>query len=147
MEHDEDWKPFLVVPGNPDARKVLYGTMAHSVSVVEAMKPEAEPVYGLPDKKKYPMPDRDHVLSAIRFFNYVDPSDEERLAKAILKRMRELNVTGVTVGEVNRFKKYYDRSTTLSHHGVDGMKWGVWNEETRQRYKGVKTKKHAKRNL
>ena len=22
----------------------------------------------------------------------------------------------------------------LSHHGIKGMKWGVWNEETKQRY-------------
>ena len=26
--------------------------------------------YGLPERKAYPMPDKKHVLSAIRFFNY-----------------------------------------------------------------------------
>ncbi len=26
-------------------------------------------------------------------------------------------------------------SAILSHHGTDGMKWGVWNTETREKYK------------
>lgn len=63
--------------------------------------------YGLPDKKKYPMPDRDHVLSAIKFFNYVSPADEKELAKNILARIREYGITDINVGESNRFKKYY----------------------------------------
>lgn len=63
--------------------------------------------YGLPDKKKYPMPDRDHVMSAIRFFNYVSPSDEKELARNILKRIREYGIKDINVGENNRFSKYY----------------------------------------
>ena len=65
--------------------------------------------YGLPDKKKYPMPDRDHVMSAIKFFNYVSPSDEKELAKNILKRIREYGITDINVGENNRFGKYYKK--------------------------------------
>ena len=67
--------------------------------------------YAVPEQRKYPMPDRAHVLSAIRFFNYVSPSDEEHLAKAILKRMRELGMKDVNVGEKNRFLKYYDKAS------------------------------------
>ena len=78
--------------------------LAHSISNVEAFKDEH---YGLPEKKKFPLPDRSHVMSAIRFFNYVDPSDEDRLARAILKRMRELGIDEVNVGDGNRFKKHY----------------------------------------
>lgn len=63
--------------------------------------------YGLPDKKKYPMPDRDHVMSAIRFFNYVSPSDEKELARNILNRIREYGIKDINVGENNRFSKYY----------------------------------------
>lgn len=54
------------------------------------------------------MPDKAHVLSAIKFFNYVSPRDEKKLANAILKRMKELGITEVNVGETNRFSKYYN---------------------------------------
>ena len=66
--------------------------------------------YGLPGKKKYPMPDRDHVMSAIKFFNYVSPSDEKELARNILKRIREYGITDINVGYNNRFGKYYKQS-------------------------------------
>ncbi len=69
---------------------------------------EQDMKYGLPDKKKYPMPDRDHVMSAIKFFNYVSPGDEKELARNILKRIREYGITGINIGENNRFKKYYE---------------------------------------
>ena len=110
--------------------------------------------YGLPELKKYPMPDREHVKSAIRFFNYVDPQHEKELADAIIRRIKEYHMTDISVGPDNRFGKYYqgDRlvhrayfgvdpynpDTTAEQHGVLGMKWGVWNEETRARYMGGK---------
>lgn len=65
--------------------------------------------YGLPDLKKYPMPDAEHVKSAIRFFNYVDRKNEKELAESILKRIKEYGIVlgeDITVGEDNRFKKY-----------------------------------------
>ena len=64
--------------------------------------------YGVPEQKKFPMPDADHVRSAIRFFNYVEPKYEEELAKAILQRMKEYGLTfdDFGVGDENRFKKY-----------------------------------------
>lgn len=71
--------------------------------------------YALPELRKFPLPDRSHVLSAIRFFNHVDPKNEQRLANAILKRMRELGMTDVNVGDGNRFRKYYDKETTMRH--------------------------------
>ena len=64
--------------------------------------------YAFPEQRKFPLPDRDHVLSAIKFFNYVEPRNERKLANAILKRMRELGMTEVNVGDANRFKKYYN---------------------------------------
>lgn len=87
--------------------------------------------YAFPEQRKFPLPDRDHVLSAIRFFNYVDPKDEEHLAKAILKRMRELGMEDVNVGKANRFLKYYEDATELKHYGVMGMKWGVRHDRER----------------
>lgn len=82
--------------------------------------------YGVPEQKKFPMPDADHVRSAIRFFNYVDPRYEKELASAILRRMKEygLSFDDFTVGEENRFSKYVPESA-LQHHGILGQKWGV----------------------
>lgn len=85
--------------------------------------------YGLPEKKKYPMPDRDHVMSAIKFFNYVSPSDEKELARNIVARIKEYGITGINVGEKNRFGKYYKPEQYLQHHGIQGQKWGVRNAE------------------
>lgn len=103
--------------------------------------------YGLPKLKKYPMPDKRHVRSAIRFFNYVSPANEKELAKAILKRMRKygMSFSDFTVGEENRFIKYvpkkylshnedqimysnndfryYKGGEYLAHYGKKGMKW------------------------
>lgn len=82
--------------------------------------------YGVPEQKKFPMPDADHVRSAIRFFNYVDPRYEKELASAILRRMKEygLSFDDFTVGEENRFSKYVPK-TVLQHHGIKGQRWGV----------------------
>ena len=65
--------------------------------------------YGIPSLKKFPMPDKRHVKSAIRFFNYVDPKHEKELATAILSRIKEFGLVlgeDITVGDDNRFKKY-----------------------------------------
>lgn len=82
--------------------------------------------YGIPEQKKFPMPDADHVRSAIRFFNYVAPKYEKQLAKAILDRMDEYGLTfdDFGVGDENRFKKYIPKDH-LEHHGILGQKWGV----------------------
>ena len=103
--------------------------------------------YGLPKLKKYPMPDKRHVKSAIRFFNYVSPAQEKELANAILKRMRKygMSFSDFIVGEENRFRKYvpekyithaegkhmysnndfryYKGGDYLAHYGKKGMKW------------------------
>lgn len=85
--------------------------------------------YGLPSLKKYPMPDAKHVRSAIKFFNYVDPKYEKELAVAIFNRMKEYDMSfdDFTVGDDNRFSKYIPRKDELSHHGIDGQKWGQRN--------------------
>lgn len=65
--------------------------------------------YGIPKLKKYPMPDADHVRSAVRFFNYVSPTYEEELAKNINARIAEYGIKDLQVGEGNRFLKYYKK--------------------------------------
>lgn len=61
--------------------------------------------YGLPKKKKYPMPDESHVRAAIRLFNHVDKEDEAELARNIKKKIKEYNMD-VDIGPSNRLSKY-----------------------------------------
>ncbi len=90
------------------------------------MREDSDLKYGIPEQKKFPMPDSKHVRSAIKFFNYADPAYEKQLAKAILKRMEEYGMSfdEFEVGDENRFKKYVP-SSELAHHGILGQKWGV----------------------
>lgn len=79
--------------------------------------------FGLPNTKQYPMPDAAHVRSAIKFFNYVKPSQEKELAHNIIKRMKELGVNDVEIGDKNRLSKYISNDDTIAHYGRLGMKW------------------------
>lgn len=63
-------------------------------------------VFGIPQERKYPMPDEKHTRSAIKLFNHVDPKYEEQLAKAIIKNMKKYNIDGSVVGPNNRLRKY-----------------------------------------
>lgn len=63
--------------------------------------------FGIPELKKFPMPDAEHVKLAIKFFNYVTPKYEEELASNINKYIKKYNVTDINVGKNNRFSKYY----------------------------------------
>ena len=87
-------------------KSVYYGCIRHSLDGIEMAKPDPHR-YGLPEVKKYPMPDADHVKSAIKFFNYVEPRYEKKLAMAIIRRMKEYGITDINVGPDNRFGKYY----------------------------------------
>ena len=88
-----------------------------------------EGLYGIPELKKYPMPDKKHVKSAIRFFNYVDPKYEKELADSILEKAKEFGLdleNDISVGDENRFGKYISEDH-LAHSGRKGQKWGVQN--------------------
>lgn len=62
--------------------------------------------FGLPSQRRYPMPDRAHVMAAIRMFNHVEPQYEKELAKNIIKKMKQYKIPPDTVGENNRLRKY-----------------------------------------
>lgn len=69
--------------------------------------------YGLPKKRKYPMPDKKHVRAAIRFFNYVNKEDEAELARNINKMAKKYGmVDEIKVGSDNRFSKYWKGEVT-----------------------------------
>ena len=79
------------------------------ITVEHSDMEDDEDLYGVPELKKFPMPDKRHVKSAIRFFNYVDPKHEKELAEAILEKAEEFGLdleNDISVGDENRFKKY-----------------------------------------
>lgn len=92
-----------------DGLEVTVAPVQHSdISEKETDKDDRVKKYGVPEQEKFPMPDADHVRSAIRFFNYVDKQYEKELAEAILKRMKEYGMSfeDFGVGEENRFRNY-----------------------------------------
>jgi len=95
-------------PSNTAAQvEKIQALMNESALTTEEKKKLKDSDYGLLKKKKYPMPDKEHVLSAIRFFNYVDSEDEKELADNINKKIKEYKIEDqVNVGKNNRFSKY-----------------------------------------
>lgn len=91
-----------------EMKKILMEDEKKEEVVEHADKEDDEKKFGVPEQKKFPLPDADHVKSAIRFFNYVDPKYEKELAEAILERMKEYNMSfdDFGVGDKNKFKKY-----------------------------------------
>ncbi len=66
--------------------------------------------FGVPNKRKYPIHNEEHVKIAIRMFNNCDPSEEEELAKNILKKIEAFGITDIKVSASNRFRPYYDEA-------------------------------------
>ena len=60
----------------------------------EEKKELPDSVFGLPERREYPMPDAAHVRAAEAYFRYCPDDLKPRLAKAILRRAAE---TGVDV--------------------------------------------------
>lgn len=64
--------------------------------------------FAIPEKRKYPIHDEEHVRLAITMFNKCDPDDEEQLAEAIIKRINKFGILNIKASASNRFRKYYD---------------------------------------
>ena len=77
-------------------------------SCVDEMKRSEldDDVFGIPEERKYPMPDKKHVYSAIKLFGHVEPKYEKELANNIKKRMKQYGISKDEVGEKNKLKKY-----------------------------------------
>ena len=79
----------------------------------EKLKYKDRKNFGLPKLKKYPMPDEEHVLLAIRFFNWCYKKygikAEKELAKNIKKYITKYQIKNINVGDNNRFSKYYKK--------------------------------------
>ena len=68
--------------------------------------------FGLPEKRKFPLNDYDHVVLAIKFFNRCDKKDQEELAKNILKAMRKYKIPTDKIGKNNKLRNYMNGSIT-----------------------------------
>ena len=90
--------------------KLAKGDKPFDESVVQeaarSKLPESE--FGVPSKRKFPLDSAQHVKSAIRFFNYVEPEDEVELAKRIKKKAKEFGVP-IRCGKKNRLSKYVSK--------------------------------------
>lgn len=49
-------------------------------------------IYGLPERREYPMPDAAHVRAAEAYFRYCPEDLKPKLARAIIERAREYGV-------------------------------------------------------
>lgn len=58
----------------------------------EERKELPDSVFGLPERREYPMPDAEHVRAAEAYFRDCPESLKPRLARAILARARQLGV-------------------------------------------------------
>ena len=58
----------------------------------EERKELPDSVYGLPQRREYPMPDAAHVRAAEAYFRYCPEDLKPQLAKAILARAQEYGV-------------------------------------------------------
>lgn len=68
-------------------------------------------VFGVPELRAYPMPDKGHVLTAIKMFNRLsDKSYEQELADNIIKMIKKYDMQSeVKVGKDNRFYSYWEK--------------------------------------
>ena len=103
------WMHTLVIRYNGKmihTESAIYSYMVEGKLSAKDRKKIADKDYGIPSKRKYPMPDESHVRSAIQMFNHVDSADEAELARNIKKKIKQYGMS-VDVGKENRFSKYY----------------------------------------
>ncbi|MDE5838207.1 MAG: hypothetical protein K2K52_01890 [Paramuribaculum sp.] len=58
----------------------------------EDKKELPDSVFGLPERREYPMPDAAHVRAAEAYFRYCPEDLKPKLARAILARAKEFGV-------------------------------------------------------
>lgn len=67
-------------------------TAMRDVLTHEERKVLPDSVYGLPERREYPMPDAAHVRAAEAYFRYCPEELKPRLARAILARAAQYGV-------------------------------------------------------
>ena len=75
----------------------------------EQLKALPDKMFGLPKERKWPLPDKEHVIKAIQFFHYCPKEKKPELAKNINRRAKELKMR-IKVQPSSAFYKYADKS-------------------------------------
>ena len=70
--------------------------------------------FGVSSKRKFPLDSEAHTRSAVKFFNYVDPEDEEELAKKLISAINKYDIDDINISEKNRFSKYYNPKKSIT---------------------------------
>lgn len=73
--------------------------------------------FGIPSKRKYPMPDAAHVKAAIKMFNHCDKEDEAELARNIKKFAKEYGVE-LNPGPDNRLSNHVKGSSKKNESAI-----------------------------
>ena len=83
----------------------LFNEIKKKVLTQEQRDNFSEKTFGIPELRKYPLNDAQHVRSAVVMFNYVSPKYEAELARNIKRAMKKFNVQ-MNVSGQNRLSKY-----------------------------------------
>lgn len=86
--------------------------------------------FGLPKQRKYPLHDKNHVMQAIRMFNYCPKADRNELAsniiKAAKKHLSEEEFKNIHIGNNNTFNyfwnKYNEKNSSEDNTGTEEKK-------------------------
>ena len=110
----------------------LFPIQEKVLSIKERNKLQDE-YFGIPELKKYPMPDKNHVLSAMRYFNKCPKGYEKVLAKNIIKKAKEFNIG------INRASDYYkianENTIIITENGISNYTQIDVNDINIKKYK------------
>ena len=73
-------------------------------------------MYGLPDERKFPLNDSNHIRSAIAFFSHCDNGKKKELAKRIIKAAKIYNITISKDSEV--YKALYETYNDTNGYNI-----------------------------
>ena len=76
----------------------MFAMKTDRLTYEEKEKNFPDDVFGLPERREYPMPDAAHVRAAEAYFRYCPEELKPRLARAILERAK---LYGVDIGSVS----------------------------------------------
>lgn len=99
---------YLRINGRVNESTLLENALLEDKLSSRNRKDLPDSAFGLPEERRYPMPDKSHILSAIRMFNHVEADNEKKLAYNIKNKIKEFGMEDeVNVSSDNRFSKYY----------------------------------------